>query len=307
MIYLLFGEEQYLVKKTLSRVLAEHKDAAVEKLDAPELLSLVETINIPSLFAPQRVIIVDSLDLSEADDNFISCLSSLPQGVTLILKNPAGLDRRSKVFKAISSLGEVHECKPIPEWEESQVVEFVINAFAEYKKKIDTDLARILVEGVGRNLGLLQSEAQKITTYMGERAVVDKSDIEKLMVRSGWDAYSFAQAVLDKNCPLALKTLIELIREKENPVELLGLLSAQMRMLFKIKLLASMGQNPPQIAKRLKASPYYINRLYEASRNFKLEKLKDALGLLYNTDLKLKSGYDHKTELSLLVTELTNA
>ena len=78
-------------------------------------------------------------------------------------------------------------------------------------------------------------------------------------------------------------------------------------MLFKIKLLAAEGLPPPQIARRLKASPYYINRLYDASRNFTLAKLRDALGLLYNTDLRIKSGYDNKTELTLLVTELANA
>ena len=65
-----------------------------------------------------------------------------------------------------------------------------------------------------------------------------------------------------------------------------------------------MGHELSQIASLLKASPYYIKRLYNYSKRFEIEELKNGLQRMYDADLKIKSGYSGRVELSLLLASL---
>lgn len=304
MIYLLYGEEQYLVNDELSRITKSHAGASIEKFISPKFSDLIEAISIPSLFSPNRLIIVEDLDFSQENEKFIPSISDLSDSVSLVIKNPEGLDKRSKTYKAIEARSEVHEFRMIPEWEEDKIAEFVKKGFEKQGKKISTDNAYLLVDGAGRNLGILSSEILKISTYAGEKQTIEKEDIEKLMARGGWDAFSLSQAVFLKNRALALKMAENLINDNEDPIALLGLLASQFRTLYKVKLLAGRGDNPSQISRRLKASQFYINKLFENSRIFKLDEIQNAMEAIYYTDLRLKSGYAAKSELSILISDI---
>lgn len=304
MIYLLYGEEQLLIDKKLASILEKNKNAGVEKFDAPEPKILIETISIPSLFAPVRVLIITNLDLSGDVENLMDSFANLPPGISLIIKNPIGLDKRSKIYKTIESYGEVHEFKAIPQWEEESIIDFVIKTFADNKKKISRDGAYLLVEGVGRNLALISSEIEKICTYLGQKEEVEPKDLETIIVKSGWDAFSFAENVLNRNSSQAASLLQRLLRDKEDPIGLLGLLSSQFRTLYKIKLLSAKSPDPGQITRRLKASPFYIKKLLDKAKKFTLGELKRAIEIMYNADLAIKSGQKPENILALLVADL---
>src|SRR3989339_774926 len=163
MIYLLYGEEQFLVKEEYLRILAKHPNYSKEILQDVSASQIVEMVSMPSLFYPQRIIVLDEFDFEKSSDLLVDCLSNIPEGVIVIIKNPLEMDKRSKLYKMINSKGEVHEFKTIPEWEEDKAVSFVKKMFLRFGKKISDEDARFLVEGVGRNLSLLYSEIVKIT------------------------------------------------------------------------------------------------------------------------------------------------
>ncbi|OGC15882.1 DNA polymerase III subunit delta [candidate division WOR-1 bacterium RIFOXYC2_FULL_37_10] len=304
MIYLLYGEEQFLVKEEYLRILAKHPNYSKEILQDVSASQIVEMVSMPSLFYPQRIIVLDEFDFEKSSDLLVDCLSNIPEGVIVIIKNPLEMDKRSKLYKMINSKGEVHEFKTIPEWEEDKAVSFVKKMFLRFGKKISDEDARFLVEGVGRNLSLLYSEIEKIATYLGGYELVARNDIEALMTRSGWDLFTFLNAVFAKDSSLSFVTLDRLFKDNEEPISLLSFLSSQYRTLFKTKLLASMGHELSQIASLLKASPYYIKRLYNYSKRFEIEELKNGLQRMYDADLKIKSGYSGRVELSLLLASL---
>ena len=52
---------------------------------------------------------------------------------------------------------------------------------------------------------------------------------------------------------------------------------------------------------------YFISKILGAVDRFGEEELESDLKLLYQTDLRLKSGFDSRVELELLVTELSGA
>ncbi|MBI5700973.1 DNA polymerase III subunit delta [Candidatus Saganbacteria bacterium] len=305
MIYLIYGEEQYLVRDFISRVIEKNKGAAIEKLDSPSLNSLVEIISIPSLFSPDRIIIAEDLALNEDSEKFASALQTMPPNLTLIIKKADGFDKRTKFYKTIEPICEIHEFKSIPEWEEGKLSEFVIGAFAKLNKKITRDNADILVENVGRNMALLNAEIEKISTYAGDKNTIEISDIEDVVTRSGWDSFAFVNLVVGRDYKNALKTIERLLSENEEPSNLLALASSQYRDMFKVKLLASNGASVNEIMGRMKkTSYYYINKLFMAVKHFRLEELEHGLERFYEADLKIKSGYSPRVVFPLLLSEL---
>ncbi|OGC08604.1 DNA polymerase III subunit delta [candidate division WOR-1 bacterium RIFOXYD2_FULL_36_8] len=304
MIYLIYGDEQFLVQEEYKSILDKNPDASVEKPQDVSDKQLVELIFMHSLFSPKRIIVLDGFDFENATDLLATSFSNIPEGVIVVIKNPVALDKRSKIYKIINAHGKTYEFKNIPEWEEEKVVDFVKRTFLRSGKSISNDDAYFLVEGVGRNLSLLNSEIDKISTYVGEKELIEKSDIETLMIRSGLDLFTLLNSMFEKNALIAFRAIKSLLKEKENPLSILAFLASQYRLLLKVKLLSSLGRDPSQIARELKSSPYYIKRLCDRSRIFNVNLLKEALLMMYDADLKMKSGYDSEIELSLLISNL---
>lgn len=304
MIYLIFGDEKFLIKEEIDKIIAKSDGASVEKLDSPDPATLVELISLPSLFFGKRLIIIYQYDFSLENDSLIESTNNLPNDLTLVFREPQNMDRRSKLYKALEKKSKILEFKSCSPWEEAPLVSFVIERFKKNGKEIKKEDAYILVDGVGLDMLLLDSEIQKISTYLGEEKNVDREAIETLMIKSGWDYFSFVNSFFDRNIRASISILDRLLKDREDPVKLLSFFSAQVRSLFKVKILAQQGLKPFEISKALKkSSSYYVNRLFDISSKFKTEEIYKTLNLAYEADLKLKRGYDPKTEMCLMLTE----
>jgi len=306
-LYLLFGEERFLIKRKLAEILNQHPGAEIVTLEEPKTAELIEKITTPSLFNPQRVFMVSNYPLFSGEEEIMTLLTNLPAGVILIFDSPPDLDRRKKIFKIIEEKGEVVECRSIPEWQEEELIAGVAALAGELGKTINRSGAELLIEFTGRNLGLLHSELEKLAVYIKDRQEIKEEDIRLLSPRIGVDAYSLSGALLRRDQKGALASLRHLLNDREDPVGLLGLLAVEFRTLYKTKLLKKRGLNQYQISQQIKSSPYFISKILGAVDRFGEEELESDLKLLYQTDLRLKSGFDSRVELELLVTELSGA
>ena len=131
-LYLLHGNEQFLIKKEISSILAKNPNASVEKDLSLDLKTLVEMASMPSLFSPERIYIVDSPDFSDDISFFINFLEGgIPSGVSIIIKNPESFDRRNKFYKVIEKHAKIIEFKKIPEWDEDKAAQFLVKIFSD--------------------------------------------------------------------------------------------------------------------------------------------------------------------------------
>lgn len=299
----MYGEERYLIRSEIQRIRELLPSAEVETLEGPSPQELIEKISLPALFAPQRILILRDFDFAESE-RLGQYLADLPPDLVLVFDSPVGVDRRQKGFKLIEQLAEVIECRSIPEWEEDKLIEWVIDQARRLDKNISRSAAELLIEFSGRNLGLLATELEKLAIYLKDREEIKEEDIRTLTSRTGYDAFTLAEALRERNAPRAFAALKQLFDDREDMVKLLGLLSSQVRNLYKTKLLKERKFNQYQIAQALKTSPYFIGKLYQTADRFGRDELEEDLDHLFETDLNLKSGFDPKTEMYLLLTEL---
>ncbi|HTY12757.1 MAG TPA: DNA polymerase III subunit delta [Candidatus Omnitrophota bacterium] len=303
-IYLLYGEERFLVRQELAGITAKYPGAETESLSGPAPLELLEKLFMPSLFSPQKVFVVHDFDFSQDEDGALSQLKGLPAGTALVFVDPQ-FDRRTKAFKGIEDLVEVVECKKLGEWDTDRIVGWIVSRARDHHKEIGRDCAEKLIEFVGFDLGTLDSEIEKIAVYLGERKVIAEEDLERMVPRTGYDIFSLSDALLRKDKKTAFASLSKLFADKEDIFSMMGFLSNQYRTLYKTKLLLKKRMNNKfDIARAAKASPYLVGRLMAVSPAFSEAELENSLNSFHRAARRLKTGADQNIEMYLLLSEL---
>ncbi len=302
-VYLLFGEERFLVRQELAGIISKYPGAETENLSDIAPGQLLEVLFTPSLFSPQKIFIVHDFDFSADGAERLAALADIPPGTVVVFVDPQ-FDRRTKVFKGIEPLVDAIECKKLSEWDEDRVVAWIIKTANDLKKTISRDNARLLLDYIGFDLGTLYSEIEKLTVYLDKKKEIDKEDIERMVSRTGYDVYTLSGALLKKDKKTAFASLNQLFTDKEDAFETIGFIASQYRILYKIKLLQKRRMDQYQISRAAKASPYQVKRMLSAVSRFQEPELERAINSLYQTSLKLKTGSDQKIEMYLLLSEL---
>lgn len=115
-IYLLYGEERFLIRRELEQIKKLNPGAAVEILSEIPAAELAEKIFLPSLFSPSRILIINDFDFSDEAGALEKALACIPPSLTLVFVYPKNLDGRTRIYKAIEDQACEIECRRIPEW-----------------------------------------------------------------------------------------------------------------------------------------------------------------------------------------------
>lgn len=102
--------------------------------------------------------------------------------------------------------------------------------------KAITDEAIVkLLEMVGPNMLQLQMEIEKMALYLGEELEITRELVEDLVAKTlEHDAFKMLNAYLEHNQEEALKIYHDLLRQKEEPIKLVGLLASNIRTMTQV-------------------------------------------------------------------------
>jgi DNA polymerase-3 subunit delta len=116
-------------------------------------------------------------------------------------------------------------------------------AKAAHGKKLAPDAAELLVELVGQAMGLLDQELEKLAVAVGNKAVIEAADVEKLVGRSrAADVFRIMDAIGEGRPTAALDILESLFAEGDDPLAILGPLTWQLRQLAAVGRQLAQGQ-----------------------------------------------------------------
>lgn len=240
MIFAILGEESFLVRRALERLLAkrlpENRDFNYEVLDGAglEARTVMEKARTLPVGATRRVVLVrdaDEIGKGEAE-RLTPLLSEIPETTDLILTG-GKVDRRFSFWQRVAELGEVREFGPldpreIPRWitEEAGVNGFTIHPEA----------AGWLVEAIGNNLSLLHSALEKLYLLKGTDRQISLTDAESAVTPFFWrTVFELTDAVGERNPPRALRLFRRMFTAGESPIALNALLARHFRILTRVK------------------------------------------------------------------------
>jgi DNA polymerase III delta subunit len=313
--YFFYGEEPFLAEEfidALKRVLVspEDQDYNIEKCNLEdhswmEIMDLARTT--PFFFSSLRVIAVNlpvgkGERLTSAEEKIIKDYFSSPSDQTvLVVIYPGKLRRSAPIFRLFSSLPSslvyVKELKPLKDralftWMDRKLTELGIRA--------TRDAMARLAELAGNNLGRMSNEIEKISTFIGDKKIVELDDVNAV---SGWIKSFYEWEIVDNlekaDYEKGLIVLDNLFKESMRPEYILGLVAKFFRDIFLAKLWlrekekdkkAIFKELKPQIQERFGA--FYTNKFrdfFSLVDRIPVSDLNFILSELEEIDLKIKT------------------
>ncbi len=208
------------------------------------------------MMADCRLVVV--LDIGEARADFIEAFgeyASSPCPSTVLVLSGAALpksDKGGNLTQRFTKAGLLVELSN----DSVSPVAFARSEARALGKDMDEPTARLLVESIGADLGLLLSEVGKLATYVGEGAVIDAAAVEActaLLAQA--DVWTLTGAVLARDRAAAVLALARLTEADDQEHRLLGMLGWQLREVAAGLALARSGLGPDEVARRTRLRP----------------------------------------------------
>lgn len=318
-VYLLVGEESYLINETMTKLkdaLSQSGEIEVMNFDLDEVpvdYVIDEADTIP-FFSEKKLVVAKNASFLKSTEkgkekidhdlkrleNWLEHPSDLT--VTVFIAPYEKLDERKKVTKLLKDKA-VYVQVQTPK--EQDLAVWIQGQVKERGKTIQQGALEKLVTMVGTNMLQLQMEIDKMSLYLGdsESSEITESLVEDLVAKTlEQDAFKMLNAYLERNHTLALEIYHDLLRQKEEPIMLVGLLASNIRTMSNVYYLLKKGYHPQQIAKQLKVHPYRVKLMVENRRRPSDESLLKALYQLADVDLALKTtGGNRERHLELFL------
>jgi DNA polymerase-3 subunit delta len=178
---------------------------------------------------------------------------------------------------------------------------------SHYGKALAVPAARLLVDLVGPDMGLLDQELAKLAAYAGPAGRVEAADVDRLVGASrSENTWKIFDLMGTGQTGAALSFLNRLLDQGEDPLRLLGAFSMQLRRLAQAARVAGQGVALPDALERAGVPPFARRQAEQQLRHLGRRRLDSLYDLLLQTDFGIKgaSPLPPRTLMERLVVQL---
>lgn len=257
-VYLIFGEDEYLVSNKAKEIVdtlvpVEDRALGLEIIDGnaenaesarTAISQCEEAIQTLGLFCNRKVVWFRDVSFlcenligkSEAVKSRVNQLASLissglSAGQVLVITSPK-VDKRHAFYKACNKFGKVEEFRVSEKsYQAEQAAEARLKGMLrDADLKMSSEVFALFMEKVGINIRQMVNEVEKLAVFMGDNKTVSRGDIEAVVCSSRESlAWDLADAFGRRDLARCLKTLRQLMFQKESPIGLIIGLSARVK------------------------------------------------------------------------------
>jgi DNA polymerase-3 subunit delta len=314
-VYLVLGEERLLV----DRVVGAIRDAAArggiagfneDKFTAGEaqIAAILSASKMLPMMAPRRFVLVRGLERwekkEEAEeaaekpgkkgrpeasplDELAEYAKDPPPTTVMVLVAPK-LHGQRRLVAGAKKGGWVVTCDPLPR---DRLPRWIEDAAREKGHRIAGDVAELLAEMAGPELGYVADAVERLSLYVGPGAPITEDAVAAVVTRvrqsSVWE---LIDAVGRRSTAKALEILADVFDPRDGGLKLLGAVGWSVRQLVKFDAALRTGLDPKEAAARSGMPPF---KAYDAAKTVRAVPpgtLPNWLRLLAETDLALKGS-----------------
>ena len=305
-VYLLFGEEAFLrnsYKKRLQEAIVGDDTMNLSRFegkgtDADELIRLADTM---PFFAERRLILVeDSGFFKNASEALVQYLPSMP-GTTCLVFVESEVDKRSKLYKKVKSLGYAAE---MGRQDAAQLGRWAGGILSKEGKKITGHTMELFLSMAGDDMENIRMELEKLISYTWGREVITDEDVEAVCtVRVSNRIFEKVSAIVNQQTRRAMELYEDLLTLKEPPMRILFLIARQFNQLLQVKELTEKGLERKTIASRLKLQPFVVGKVIPQARQFSRDQILSYVNLCVEAEEAVKTGrLSDRLAVELLIT-----
>jgi DNA polymerase-3 subunit delta len=303
-VYVLYGPEQFLKRQVLlalrTRILGPEDEAGLSRHDGDKATyaAIHDELQTLPFLSPRRLVVVDRADSFVTRERArLEKYVAAPSAVGVLVLDVQSWAATTRLAKLLADKGAI-ECKTpsmqqLPKW----CLEWCA---AQHGKPLTAAAARLLVDLVGPDMGLLDQEMAKLAVYAGTASRIDSPDVDQLVgqnrVEKTWEIFDMIGAGQTGE---ALTRLNRLLEQGEDPIRLLGAFSMQLRRLAQVARLNGQGVGLEAALEQAGVPVWGRKGMIQQLRHLGHRRLDQVYDWLVETDLAMKTT-DHLPPPTLL-------
>ena len=306
--YLLYGKERYLIRQyrdKLKRVIIPEDDTMNcttfegEGVDIKELIGLAETL---PFFAEHRLIIVeDSKLFKKGGEELAEYLKEVPSSTYFIFVEEE-IDKRSKLYKAVSKNGRAVE---FGTQKDEVLMKWVLSKIGKEGKNIKQSAYQCFIQKTGTDMENIEKELEKLLCYTLEKDVIELQDVEAITTEQiSNKIFEMVDAIALHKQKYAMDLYYDLLALKEPPMRILFLITRQFQILLTVKSMTKQGFTNKEIAGKAGCPEWAVKKYQSQAKAFSLENIKQALEDGVSYEEAVKTGHmNERMAVELFIVE----
>ena len=313
MVYLIFGNELYLIDKEIKKICDKNSDYELIKIDASSKnfdykYILDSCLNVGLFSVGSIVLVKDPLFLKKkvedkALDELIKyCSSPIYENELVFYTYDNDFKKSLTSFKEIKKNAKTIECNINPKTYDMDCK----NIYKEKNINLNKKVLDLLIGSSRPSLSLFKQNLELLSLYPD---TIDEDATLKLITSNKEeDVYNFINALTRKDITSAFKSLERLMFIDDNVNGLITLLSMQLRFLYEVSYYKEKSFSIEEVMEKTGIDNFYrISIAFRTLNNLNMKEILSLLNKLADLDYKCKTNSDlnDKLKMELFVVSLT--
>jgi len=293
--YLLYGEERYLIrqyKEKLKKALISPEDTMNfsvfegDDINIKEIIDLAETL---PFFADRRVIFLENSKLfKKGGDDLGEYLSDAPD-TTFFVFVEEEVDKRSKLYKAVTKYGNAIEF--VTQTDET-LMKWVGGRISKEGKNITQAAYQSFISKTGTDMENIEKELEKLICYTMDKEVIEPADVEAITTEQiSNKVFEMVDAIASHKQKHALDLYYDLLALKEAPMRILYLITRQFQIMMTVKVMSNQGFGNKDIAGKAGCPEWAVRKYQGQAKSFSLDQIKAAIEEGVSYEEAVKTGH----------------
>lgn len=232
-VYVISGDDAYLIRESMTAIARaavpeNDSEASIKRFGGAttQLADVLDEVSTLPFFARRRLVIVEEADpfVSRYRKDLESYVRSPSRSGVLLLQVKRWA-ANTILAQLVAGSGLAIDCSGPPE---GAIAPWLIQlARDRHQTELEADAARLLVDLVGSEAGVLASEVEKLAVYAGESRRITRGEVLKLVgagrVETIWKA---VDAATTGQARVALEHLENVLAAGEEPIAMLAAVSS---------------------------------------------------------------------------------
>uniref|UniRef100_UPI0040572E9B DNA polymerase III subunit delta n=1 Tax=Agathobacter sp. TaxID=2021311 RepID=UPI0040572E9B len=290
--YLLYGIERYLIRRYRDKLkkaiipAGDTMNLTVFEGDGLDIQGIMDLADTLPFFAEHRLIIVeDSKLFKKGGDKLAEYLSQIPENTYFIFVEEE-VDKRSKLYKALSKNGKAVQF--VTQTDEI-LMKWVVGRISREGKNITQSAYQSFISKTGSDMENIEKELEKLLCYTMEKGVIEQQDVEAVTTEQiSNKVFEMVDAIASHKQKPAMDLYYDLLALKEAPMRILFLIARQFQILLTVKVMGNQGFGNKDIAAKAGCPEWALRKYHSQAKAFSLEQIKQALkdGAAYEEAVK---------------------
>ena len=302
--YLLYGIEPYLINFYENMI----KNSFVDESGLNKFIYTEENFQIDEvskniikypIFNDKKLIVFKNINMfsKKIYSDLISYFEEAKDyNIVLIVENEnkenyrykEKYDEKNKLYKFINDNGVVLHLKDV---DDSAIIKFIENKFKKYNKTINAMNISLIIKKCGKDLFSVQNEIDKIIAYVGDRNVIEKEDVEKVITKNLQEQiFKFIDKINMGNKKEALYIYSNLPEKDTDNRYILVNIRNNYKKMLQIKDMFANGMTNKEIAKNMSEPLWRVEKYQQVIKKISIEEILNKLMYIDNLDNRFMNG-----------------